>query len=380
MTLRSSNVHILFLLPIVVVLTIVDHGLLFASAFLVPRDTDNFVRSNQYHDRYLSPTSTISPQYRWWTSSKQISSSSSLKALVSSSSWWSVTNCLGREDALALLESEDFLPSQTYGDRKTFGLVAAERECGATGGSSGEDNVGVIMADDPRLARTYAEFPLASLDILLDAAVDQLSSSTTAGADIIQMVDVGSGLGNIVLYSALTRRGGGSENGNESTDKNWKVCGIEISSMLHSRALELVQTGIEKEIFKNSTLVSDRENSPLCYNSLSFHLGSATENEGSAFLGNADIIFAYSTVFKAKYFDPDVGALLLDAEEWSKPLSEACKTGCVAVTTDRALDPRFGWKVVERIDVPNPDVLGTTGFVHVLEKEKTNEAGEERGG
>jgi len=270
-----------------------------------------------------------------------------------------------------LLESEDFLPSRTYGDRKTFGLVAAERECGATGGSSGEDNIGVIMADDPRLARTYAEFPLASLDILLDAAVDHLSSSMTAGADSIHMVDVGSGLGKIVLYSALTRIGG-SENGNESTDKNWKVCGIEISSMLHNRALELVQTGIEKEIFKNDTLAFDRKNFPLCDNSLSFHLGSATENEGSAFLENADIIFAYSTVFNAKFFDPDVGALLLDAEEWSKPLSEACKIGCVAVTTDRALDPRFGWKVVERIDVPNPDVLGTTGFIHVLEKKEND--------
>ena len=58
---------------------------------------------------------------------------------------------------------------------------------------------------------------------------------------------------------------------------------------------------------------------------------------------------------------------MLDAE-WSQTLGETCRDGCVAVTTDRALDPRCGWKVCERIDVDNKEVFGSTGYIHVLEK------------
>eukprot|EP00536_Pseudo-nitzschia_multiseries_P004818 jgi/Psemu1/189083/e_gw1.84.75.1 len=242
-----------------------------------------------------------------------------------------------------------------------------EQECGASSSSAAE---GVILADDPRLARTYAEFPLTSLDALLDAAVAYFPPSAT---DDIRMVDIGSGLGRIVMYTALTRTGRHTEavrendNGSSSehTGKRWEVCGIEISSVLHNKAVELLRNGIEQKLFANESAAPERNELPR--NALSLRLGSATDTEGKALLETADLVFAYSTVFNAKHFDPDVGALILDAEEWSKPLGETCKTGCVAVTTDRALDPRFGWKLVQRMDVPNPDVLGTTGFVHVLE-------------
>lgn len=301
----------------------------------------------------------------------------------SSSTEWLVQDRLSRENAQSLLDDKDFLPSNKYGDRIGFGRVAAEKEHSNTDDSS--EQARIMKPDDPRLTMTYAEFPLSSLDILLDAAVCHLPTTRTTDAHTnINMVDIGSGLGRIVLYSALTRGGGEEGGGNEYNDNtascNWHIRGIEITSLLHDGALELVQTGIDKGIFDDAT---DDSSSSCSRNSFSFHLGSvlnnknddddnkdgAEESKSTSFsLKEADIVFSYSTAFKATQFDPEVGALILDSEEWSKPLSEACKNGCVVVTTDKALNPYFGWNVVERIDVPNPEVLGSTGFIHVLEK------------
>lgn len=274
-------------------------------------------------------------------------SPTSLKA-SSAETIWSARSILGRKDAQSLLDGPKFLPSVDYGNRIVFGRQAAEKEHG------GSEELGVMLSDDPRLARTYAEFPLESLDLLLDQAVRYLPEDVTSSGTSLNMVDIGSGLGRIVLYSALTR---GTNDGNEA---NWEVRGIEISPSLHNKALELVQTGIDMDIFE------ENENQEI--NSFLFHCGSATDGAGRKLLEDAHLVFSYSTAFKAKSFDPEVGAMILDTEEWSLPLSEVCPDGCVVVTTDRALNPNLGWKLIERIDVPNPEVLGTTGFIHVLEK------------
>ena len=247
-----------------------------------------------------------------------------------------------------------------YGDRIVFGRQAAEKEHGES------ETLGVMLSDDPRLARTYAEFPLESLDLLLDRACSYLP----ADIDNLNMVDIGSGLGRIVLYSALTRGSNEADGNNGSSKANWEIRGIEISPSLHNKALEFTQTGIDIEIFEHKSIDNrdDRPRENSRSNSFSFHCGSAIDKTGRRLLEDAHLIFAYSTAFKAKEFDPDVGALILDTEEWSLPLSEACPDGCVVVTTDRALNPNLGWKVVDRIDVPNPEVLGTTGFIQVLEK------------
>jgi len=198
--------------------------------------------------------------------------------------------------------------------------------------------------------------------MLLDTAVGFISEDITSGTNNpLKLVDIGSGLGRIVLYSALTR--GAMDVANNHSP--WEVCGIEISPSLHSRAMKLVQTGVDSGLFEVPVKEKD---SDAPRNSVSFHCGSACDADGIALLQNAQLVFAYSTAFAASGFDPNVGALILDNEEWSRPLSEACPDGCVAITTDRALDPKFGWKVVERMEVPNPEVLGTTGFIHVLEK------------
>jgi hypothetical protein len=268
-------------------------------------------------------------------------------------------------EAQSLLEGPEFLPSGEYGDRIVIGRKAAEQE---HEGGDREDEVGIMLSDDPRLARTYAEFPLESLDVLLDEAVKHLPTECANSDTPITMVDIGSGLGRIVLYSALTRGAGGAS--------NWEVRGIEISPTLHHKALELVQSGVDSDFFQaNATDSNSGGESPQTgsKNSVSFHCGSATDSDGKQLLRDANLVFAYSTAFKATGFDPDVGALILDTEEWSLPLREACPDGCVVVTTDRALNPHLGWRVVERLEVPNQEVLGSTGFVHVLEKEQKND-------
>ena len=54
--------------------------------------------------------------------------------------------------------------------------------------------------------------------------------------------------------------------------------------------------------------------------------------------------------------------------KWSKTLASTCHNRCVGVTTDRALNPDDGWILVDRMDVENPSVWGSTGYISVLEK------------
>ena len=80
----------------------------------------------------------------------------------------------------------------------------------------------------------------------------------------------------------------------------------------------------------------------------------------------ADVIFAYSTVWDNIGFVPEIGAMVL-SHEWNQLLSSSCSPGTVAITTDRALDPNFGWKLVDRLDVDNREVFGSTAYIHVLQ-------------
>jgi hypothetical protein len=303
-----------------------------------------------------------------------------------------------------LLNTKDFLPSNKYSDRIGFGRIAVEKEYNESNDNNENNNNNkpqIMKANDPRLKMTYAEFPLSSYDILLDKAITYLPKTTAAAttkSTKINIVDIGSGLGRIVLYTALTRGSGskGEVEEEEEEEENWNISGIEIISGLHDRALQLVQTGIEAGLFSSSTttnttdtsnagtIIPDNDNDDC--NSFSFHLGSFNENNDlketttatatstttiQKVLNEADMIFMYSTAFTATQFnpDPDVCALILDGKEWSQPLSELCQNGCIAITTDKALDPSYGWKIIDRIEnVPNPEVLDSTGFIHILNK------------
>ena len=82
-------------------------------------------------------------------------------------------------------------------------------------------------------------------------------------------------------------------------------------------------------------------------------------------MNQADIVFSYSTVFETKGFDETIGAMIL-SDDWSKMLAESCKKGCIVVTTDRALDPQYGWDLKQTLDVDNPKLLGATGYISSL--------------
>ena len=256
---------------------------------------------------------------------------------------WSVNQQLDRQEARSVLDEEDFLPPQKYSDRIGLGRAA----------QGIDNNLGPLKPDDPRLAMTYAEFPLESYDILLDAGCRHLEMTKKRQSQETKMVDIGSGLGRLVMYTSLSR----GRTTNESDI--WKVYGIEINPQLHDVGLQLVQKGVHRDLWSNQP-INDMMNNR---NSFSLHVGAAEEFKDSI-LSDADIIFAYSTAFSAKTFSPEVGALILDSE-WSDLLSKACKPGCIAITTDRALDPLCGWKLLERIDVENQEVYGSTGYIHV---------------
>ncbi|KAL9184770.1 hypothetical protein ACHAXT_012740 [Thalassiosira profunda] len=228
---------------------------------------------------------------------------------------------------------------------------------------------GAISNDDKRSEFTYGEFPFESFDLLVDPAMEFLPQKS--GDRSRTMVDLGSGCGRLVFYAALTR----------GESDQWDVYGVEIGTQLHSLAVNSLQRGIERGWFESTTTANSGEGSRI-----GFHNGNALLTEDPYYnqspssdathanirslLSQTDLLFAYSTVWEtnpSRPFDPELGAMVL-SPKWSKAFSELCPEGCVAITTDRALDPQDGWRLVDRMDVENPSVWGSTGFVSVLER------------
>lgn len=240
-------------------------------------------------------------------------------------------------------ESKDIIntilyPENEYKLRMKIGRDAQFGE----GQSSGT----ALEADDPRLALTYHEFPLESLDELLSLAITLYE--TTNGRKPLNLIDLGSGCGRLVLSAALK--------GQELNSQNqWdQVHGIEISDLMHDYAIEMIGRGIESNILQ--TKKDQFDSSTEVY----FH--NLPAQEAKHILSKADIIFCYSTVFDTVGFNTDLGALVL-VEEWSELLADSCKLGTVVVTTDRALNPVNGWVLKNRLDVENPSLLGSTGYI-----------------
>jgi len=246
---------------------------------------------------------------------------------------------LSREEASKLLD-DSLLPKAEYGNRHTLSRDA-----------QGVPEGRLILGSDPVLALTYGEFPHASLDELLDFACRHLPSKNEK---YLNVVDLGSGYGRLCLYMALTRR-------------NWRVTGIEISDILHREATATMQK-CEKE----GWLVPHGEATLQQYDdrssALSLLQGPAEAHRDV--LCQADLIFAYSTAFDASGFSEVTGTMIL-SEEWNQLLSATCQEGCVVVTTDRALDPFFCWKRLGRLDVDNPEVGGSVGYIQQLVKDTT---------
>ena len=297
------------------------------------------------------------------TSSSLSSSLSSTAATIATT-----TNTYSREDALHWLDTV-LLPQKDYGERI----------------GSGRDAQGVsnqaVNADDPRLTLTYGEFPTHSMDALLDCALERYSRNQNNNDNPNQkpfhMIDLGSGCGRLVLYAALSR-------------PSWTVSGIEISDILHRQAQDAVNRGIQHGLFQTSTVPAETDSTRSSTSGVASGLetqqqqqqqqhASPSSDSSSAplrlllgpadafphVLSDADIIFAYSTVWATSGFSPELGAMVMD-RYWSELLAQSCRKGCIVVTTDRALDPRDGWILLDRMDVDNREVFGSTGFIQVL--------------
>jgi hypothetical protein len=287
---------------------------------------------------------------------------------------YSVSRVLSRDEAQTVL-NEHVMPTRDYGNRMGWGRDAH--------GLSG-----LIAANDPRLGMTYGEFPLTSMDQLVDWALSycqqqqqqQCHAGCGGAGDATDdrprrtLVDIGSGCGRLVLYNALSR---GQEPDQEYCGC-WTVHGIEIAELLHVEGLNAMSKAVaggwilfesslashhrSENDDKNNSSSNDKENR----NFFCLHLGPADKYQD--LLHQADVVFAYSTAFSSPQFSPELGAMLLETE-WSQLLSESCRLGCVAITTDRVLDPAYGWEVVHRFDVANPEVYGSTGYIHVLRRQ-----------
>lgn len=208
--------------------------------------------------------------------------------------------------------------------------------------STDEDCPMLLEASDPRTFLSYGEFPLGSFDCLLEEAEKYHSRHPNV------LVDLGSGTGRLVLYAALC--------GHQGSCKWGKVHGVEIGKGPHDVALQTLEKGINEGYFQAKGLENDTS-------SVHFHHGPAQDY--NSIFSEADIVFSYSTVFESKGFNVDLGAMVL-ADEWSSWLSEVCRPGCVIVTTDRALNPEHGWELKSTLDVDNPALLGSTGYISIL--------------
>ena len=200
----------------------------------------------------------------------------------------------------------------------------------------------MVSAHDERLSFTYAEFPLESFRELVDLAHQYTTNTTTANHSTL--VDLGSGCGRLVLYASLSLH-------------NWRVQGVEISPLLHDYAVQSLTRGVREGLFLDKNNNNNTQ--------AQLHLGPVEPHTNA--LRNTSILFAYCTVWPTAGFSEALGAMILDSS-WSRMLAEQCVDGCVVITTDRALDPKHGWVLLDRRDVSNPDVFGSTGYVQVLRK------------
>jgi len=231
-----------------------------------------------------------------------------------------------------------------------------------------------LTPSDPRLSFTYTEFPLHSFDKLVERANElRLKSVAETEASMItrkvkdisakkrsKLVDLGSGTGRLVLYGALTKGG----------TSGWDVHGIEISSELHYVGRDILERATQRKIFcepENKKYAGASGENVVANGTVCLHLGSAKECASRGVLDDADIVFCYSTVLSAPSFCIDWGAPMLGSD-WSALLSAYCPKGCLVVTTDRVLNPIDGWILLDKMEVNNPDLFGSVGYIHLLDR------------
>lgn len=245
------------------------------------------------------------------------------------------TSFLSRAEASNVVNGI-LLPACDKGRRIAMGTEAQQLEEGVA-----------LDSKNPALFETYGEFPLDSLDVLLDQAEELLSLDDLGFAGTRTIVDVGSGCGRLAIYMALSR-------------PSWDVYGIEISPVFHNEAIHAVNRAIEEGFLQSVSLSASTLEAPC--SRLSLRCGPA-QNFPDIF-ERADLIFCYSTAFESAGFSEDAATLLLGSS-WSKLFANT-DSKSLCITTDKALDPGFGWRIINRVDVENPEVCGSTGYIQRL--------------
>ena len=293
-------------------------------------------------------------------------------------------------------------PKNEERDRNTAAMEAYQ---GTTTSGSSTGTGTAISNDDPRSEYTYGEFPYESFDLLVDRALDFVNTAADTNNDHDDadgnnqsqsqskqtLLDLGSGSGRLVFYAALTRGGNQGE---------FDVHGVEISTQFMKLASNSLQRGVDNgwfvpsdSSFESKEDDNDDDGQTTTATTIALHNGNAllvddpyynlptavgedettttsTHSTIQSLLSKTNILFAYSTVWETNSiqpFNPELGCLIL-SPKWSSTLAEVCSNGCVAITTDRALNPQDGWRLVDRMDVENPSVWGSVGYVSVLEK------------
>jgi len=281
------------------------------------------------------------------------------------------TKQYSKDEAQSIISNTLYPPSE-YKKRMYLGYQYT--------GVEDDHNQKALTNDDERLRYTYAEFPVESFHHLVverafywKSTLEKVQKSAMETFEEMEteekcLVDIGSGCAQLVLYGSLILNGNGCHESNNSKDKkeksNWSVHGIEISQSTHDHGIKMLERGMQENFFHPASIDSQNQDEKL--SKVSLHLGSAASC--ISLLSKADVIFSYSSVFNTVGFSTTVGGMIL-APEWSDMLAQQCKNGCIVVTTDRALDPTFGWTLLEKLDVENPDLIGSTGFIQILDKE-----------
>ena len=255
-------------------------------------------------------------------------------------------------------------PDSTYSDRMEIGrdaqFGAINSESSNVHEISSESNNGALDANDPRLSLTYHEFPLNSVEILLNRACEEYENDDRNIGKPSVFIDLGSGCGKVVLHEAMSKF---NDLSYEPSNSWQQVHGIEISSLMHDYALGIIDIAIH-EGFLNKHTKANHDKTANRRTDIYFHEGAAEDHKH--ILSQADVIFCYSTVFDSDGFNVDIGAMVL-SDGWSMLLADSCKPGTVVVTTDRALNPNLGWKLMQCIEVDNASLFGSTGFISIKE-------------
>ena len=261
----------------------------------------------------------------------------------------SIPRVLSRTDGQELMNTV-ILPANDYGNRIETGRDAQGLQAGS----------GVaVTPQDARMFLTYGEFPLDSLDELLDLALPYIpKEEKEQQPPMISMIDVGSGCGRLALYAALTRG---------SPQQSWNVHGIEISPMLHQEAVQALTRAMQQGHVQEYPHNHHHPATMTFVAAATCFFMPVLHTSGNKCLQLLISCLPIVPLGKLMVFHEDMGAMVI-GNEWSGLLSESCPNGCVVVTTDRALDPAYGWQLVDRLNVDNREVMGSTGYIHVLKK------------